>query len=204
MIDRDLFHRDIYLLDDPLSAVDPQVGQHIFERCIRNELRGKTVLFVTHQLQFLSRCDQVIFMERGRVLDQGDHKALMKRNPQYSSLIQTFNRDASVDATGDASADASPDASPDAIGDATGDATGDTDQFSAGADDTISSEDEMFSVASVTVFSLPRAQNILNDPWKIPDNIQKNDKFPSDPGQPQMILKNLKWYWQIPIDPHES
>jgi ABC-type multidrug transport system fused ATPase/permease subunit len=42
---------DLYLLDDPLSAVDAHVGRHIFEKCIRDGLRGKTVLFVTHQLQ---------------------------------------------------------------------------------------------------------------------------------------------------------
>ena len=43
--------RDIYLLDDPLSAVDAHVGKHIFEECISGALKGKTVLFVTHQLQ---------------------------------------------------------------------------------------------------------------------------------------------------------
>lgn len=43
--------RDIYLLDDPLSAVDGHVGQHIFDHCIRGALKGKTILFVTHQLQ---------------------------------------------------------------------------------------------------------------------------------------------------------
>jgi len=122
-------NKDIYLLDDPLSAVDPQVGQHIFERCIRNELRGKTVLFVTHQLQFLSRCGQVIFMERGRIVDQGDHGSLMKRCAQYSSLIQTFNHDAEADADGDAD------------GPPTGDLCG------ANVDDGTSSEDEMFSIA---------------------------------------------------------
>ena len=42
---------DIVLLDDPLSAVDQQVGKHIFTQCIKDYLKGKTVLFVTHQLQ---------------------------------------------------------------------------------------------------------------------------------------------------------
>ena len=42
---------DIYLLDDPLSAVDTHVGQHIFRHCIKDALQGKTVIFVTHQLQ---------------------------------------------------------------------------------------------------------------------------------------------------------
>jgi len=42
---------DIVLLDDPLSAVDAHVGQHIFTNCIKGLLKDKTVVFVTHQLQ---------------------------------------------------------------------------------------------------------------------------------------------------------
>ncbi|XP_046462037.1 ATP-binding cassette sub-family C member 5-like isoform X1 [Daphnia pulex] len=82
--------RDIYLLDDPLSAVDGHVGKHIFEQCIRGALKGKTVVFVTHQLQYLSQCDEVIFMDDGRVLDQGRHVDLMSRSGPYSTLIHTF------------------------------------------------------------------------------------------------------------------
>lgn len=41
---------DIYLLDDPLSAVDPQVAHDIFEKCIRGALSGKLRILVTHQL----------------------------------------------------------------------------------------------------------------------------------------------------------
>jgi len=42
---------DLILLDDPLSAVDAHVGQHIFTHCIKGLLKEKTVVFVTHQLQ---------------------------------------------------------------------------------------------------------------------------------------------------------
>jgi ABC-type multidrug transport system fused ATPase/permease subunit len=54
---------DVYLLDDPLSAVDVHVGRHIFEACICGELAGKTRLLVTHQVQvsllFASRMFQL-------------------------------------------------------------------------------------------------------------------------------------------------
>ena len=42
---------DIYLLDDPMSALDTKVGKHVFNACIHEFLKGKTVILVTHQLQ---------------------------------------------------------------------------------------------------------------------------------------------------------
>ena len=43
--------KDIFLLDDPLSAVDAQVAHIIFSRCIKDKLKGKTILLVTHGIQ---------------------------------------------------------------------------------------------------------------------------------------------------------
>ena len=53
---------DIFLLDDPLSAVDPRVAHNIFSQCIRGYLREKAVLLVTHQLSFLDRVDEIIVL----------------------------------------------------------------------------------------------------------------------------------------------
>lgn len=51
---------DLYLLDDPLSAVDSRVARHMFENCIIKFLRGKTTILATHQLRFISEVDMVI------------------------------------------------------------------------------------------------------------------------------------------------
>ena len=53
---------DLYLLDDPLAAVDPKVAKNIFDQCIgpRSLLRGKTRILVTHQTHFLVETDQMI------------------------------------------------------------------------------------------------------------------------------------------------
>ncbi|KAL4220768.1 Multidrug resistance-associated protein 5 [Mactra antiquata] len=83
-------NKDIYLLDDPLSAVDIHVGRHIFSECIMKELGGKTVLFVTHQLQYLSKCDNVIFIRDGTITDTGTHTQLMSADTEYANLIKMF------------------------------------------------------------------------------------------------------------------
>ncbi|XP_038050028.1 multidrug resistance-associated protein 5-like [Patiria miniata] len=83
--------RDIYLLDDPLSAVDAHVGKHIFEECISGALRGKTVMFVTHQLQYLKDCDVVVTMDNGHIVERGHHYELMDKGGLYANLIETFH-----------------------------------------------------------------------------------------------------------------
>ena len=67
---------DIYLLDDPLSAVDAKVGQHIFNKYIQVMLKNKTVLMVTHGMQFLKQCDWVVFMKNGKIVESGLHENL--------------------------------------------------------------------------------------------------------------------------------
>lgn len=61
---------DIYLLDDPLSAVDPRVGRQLFERCIGQQgmLNKKTRVLVTHQRQWLPLCDRVAVMRSGKIV----------------------------------------------------------------------------------------------------------------------------------------
>ncbi|XP_078100789.1 ATP-binding cassette sub-family C member 12-like [Sander vitreus] len=82
-------NRDIYLLDDPLSAVDAHVGKHIFEQCIKKELLGKSIILVTHQLQYLEFCDEVLVLKDGAVLETGSHVELMKAEGHYADIITT-------------------------------------------------------------------------------------------------------------------
>ncbi|XP_053356806.1 multidrug resistance-associated protein 5 [Clarias gariepinus] len=82
--------RDIYILDDPLSALDAHVSNHIFNNAIKKQLRGKTIIFVTHQLQYLVDCDEVIFMREGSITEKGSHEDLMNLNGDYAAMFNTL------------------------------------------------------------------------------------------------------------------
>lgn len=56
---------DIYLLDDPLSAVDTHVGKQLFKQCITGYLKHKAVILVTHQIQHLQEANNILYLEDG-------------------------------------------------------------------------------------------------------------------------------------------
>ena len=85
------FPSDIYLLDDPLSAVDAHVGKHIFDKVISNEnglLASKTRIWVTNQVSYLPVVDKVIFMKNGHVLEHGSYQQLMESKGSFSEFVQ--------------------------------------------------------------------------------------------------------------------
>ncbi|KAF9148723.1 Multidrug resistance-associated protein 1 [Linnemannia schmuckeri] len=97
---RAVYHKsDIVLMDDPLSAVDQNVGKHIFDQCIRGYLAGRTVIIVTHQLQYLHRCDKIVMLQSGKIAYQGTYQELMANEPTFNTLINTHV--SSEDADGD-------------------------------------------------------------------------------------------------------
>lgn len=75
---------DIYLLDDPLSAVDSVVGKHIFDNCIKEFLKDKICILVTHQEQYLKASNHIVLMDMGRVQVQGKHSRI--ENVHYQSF----------------------------------------------------------------------------------------------------------------------
>eukprot|EP00878_Enallax_costatus_P008308 GHUV01008686.1.p1 GENE.GHUV01008686.1~~GHUV01008686.1.p1 ORF type:complete len:1320 (+),score=395.23 GHUV01008686.1:299-4258(+) len=91
---------DVYLMDDPLSAVDSHVGRALFERCIRGVLVGKTVILVTNALQYLPYADNVIWMENGAVRGQGRYQQLVDVGLNIAELVHLEGQDTDGDASG--------------------------------------------------------------------------------------------------------
>ncbi|KAF2314995.1 hypothetical protein GH714_037509 [Hevea brasiliensis] len=78
---------DIYLLDDVFSAVDAHTGSDIFKECVRGALKGKTILLVTHQVDFLHNVDLIMVMRDGMIVQSGKYNDLMESGMDFGALV---------------------------------------------------------------------------------------------------------------------
>ncbi|XP_050309256.1 ATP-binding cassette sub-family C member 4-like [Anthonomus grandis grandis] len=78
---------DIYLLDDPLSAVDIHVSKHLYDQCINGYLYNKTRILVTHQVHHLKDADHIIILNNGRIENEGNFKQLSESDNLYAKLL---------------------------------------------------------------------------------------------------------------------
>ncbi|XP_056607956.1 multidrug resistance-associated protein 1 isoform X1 [Triplophysa dalaica] len=83
----------VYLLDDPLSAVDAHVGKHIFEKVIgpQGVLQGRTRVLVTHGLSFLPQADLILVMVDGEITEMGSYTELMDRQGAFAEFLHTYS-----------------------------------------------------------------------------------------------------------------
>ncbi|MBA0553688.1 hypothetical protein Golob_012843 [Gossypium lobatum] len=79
--------RDIYLLDDIFSAVDAHTGTDIFKECLRGALKEKTILLVTHQVDFLHNVDLILVMRDGMIIQSGKYNDLLDSGTDFGALV---------------------------------------------------------------------------------------------------------------------
>ncbi|KOM52354.1 hypothetical protein LR48_Vigan09g101300 [Vigna angularis] len=78
---------DIYLFDDPFSAVDAHTGSHLFKECLLGLLKSKTVIYVTHQVEFLPDADLILVMREGRITQSGKYNDILKTGTDFMELV---------------------------------------------------------------------------------------------------------------------
>lgn len=83
---------DVYVFDDPLSALDAHVGRQVFEKCIKEELRGKTRVLVTNQLHFLSQVDRILLVHEGTVKEEGSYEELSENGVLFQRLMENAGK----------------------------------------------------------------------------------------------------------------
>eukprot|EP00741_Cyanophora_paradoxa_P003785 tig00000718_g3679.t1 len=80
----------LYLLDDPLSAVDSHVAKHIFEECVQGVLGAKTRVLCTHHLQYLPHADLVLVLKDGQVAEAGTYRELVSSGLDFAALLKSY------------------------------------------------------------------------------------------------------------------
>ncbi|GAB4829410.1 Canalicular multispecific organic anion transporter 1 [Ancistrocladus abbreviatus] len=83
---------DVYIFDDPLSALDSHVGRQVFEKCIKEELKEKTRVLVTNQLHFLSQVDRIILVHGGVVEEEGTFEELSNNGIMFRKLMENAGK----------------------------------------------------------------------------------------------------------------
>ncbi|OIW20436.1 hypothetical protein TanjilG_11135 [Lupinus angustifolius] len=78
---------DMYLFDDPFSAVDAHTGSHLFKECLLGLLKTKTVIYITHQVEFLPDADLILVMRDGRITQTGKYNAILKSGTDFMELV---------------------------------------------------------------------------------------------------------------------
>ncbi|KAM1339407.1 hypothetical protein ACFX1X_038733 [Malus domestica] len=82
---------DVYLLDDPFSAVDAHTATSLFNEYVMGALAEKTVLLVTHQVDFLPAFNSILLMSSGQILRAAPYEELLASCPEFQDLINAHN-----------------------------------------------------------------------------------------------------------------
>ncbi|GLT35844.1 hypothetical protein SLA2020_102620 [Shorea laevis] len=85
---------DIYLLDDPFSAVDAHTATSLFNDYVMEALAGKAVLLVTHQVDFLPAFDSVLLMSDGEILQAAPYHQLLASSQEFQDLVNAHKETA--------------------------------------------------------------------------------------------------------------
>ncbi|PPR88476.1 hypothetical protein GOBAR_AA32216 [Gossypium barbadense] len=83
---------DIYLFDDPFSAVDAHTGSHLFMEVLLKNLRSKTVIYVTHQVEFLPAADLILVMKDGRIVQAGKYNDILNSGTDFMELVGAYKK----------------------------------------------------------------------------------------------------------------
>ncbi|XP_040939884.1 ABC transporter C family member 12 isoform X2 [Gossypium hirsutum] len=92
---------DVYIFDDPLSALDAHVAEQVFNRCIKEELQGKTRILVTNQLHCLPHVDYILVVSNGVIKEEGTFEEVSRKGRIFQKLMENAGKMEKQEGKGD-------------------------------------------------------------------------------------------------------
>ena len=77
----------LLILDEPTSALDPLAESNLYQD-YNKMTAGKTSIFISHRLASTKFCDEILFLEKGKVIERGSHEELLKKQGSYANLFE--------------------------------------------------------------------------------------------------------------------
>lgn len=78
---------EIVILDEPTSNIDAKAEEEIFQK-ISNLAKGKILILISHRFSTVRQADKIIVIEQGKIIEEGNHKELLKRKGKYAQLFE--------------------------------------------------------------------------------------------------------------------
>jgi ATP-binding cassette subfamily B protein len=89
----------VLVLDDALASVDASTEREILDR-LRDVFRSRTTILVAHRITTVKEADQIVVLEDGRIVEEGDHEALLARGAVYADLFRQQAIEGELEALG--------------------------------------------------------------------------------------------------------
>jgi ATP-binding cassette subfamily B protein len=80
-------HAPVVILDEPTSAIDAKSEMEIFDR-LNKKMRSETLIFISHRFSTIKDAERIVVMHKGRIVEDGSHKQLMRNGGKYAQLYQ--------------------------------------------------------------------------------------------------------------------
>lgn len=85
-----LKNAEIIIMDEAGASIDPE-NEYELQRAFKNLMNKKTVVMIAHRLSSIKAVDEILVIEEGRIIERGEHKALVERNSKYKSMQDLYN-----------------------------------------------------------------------------------------------------------------
>jgi ATP-binding cassette subfamily B protein len=86
------FDPRIILLDEATSSIDTETEQ-LIQKAIDRLLEGRTAIVIAHRLSTISKADEILVLDKGEVIERGNHASLMAAKGHYANLYETQIRE---------------------------------------------------------------------------------------------------------------